>query len=92
MRSWYTAMIDPNPSDDAIRKLIAEATDILDARRNSDLASLIRGVMEDQLRHLIRQACEELERRRGLGAEREAVQLPFSIGYISRSARWIESA
>jgi hypothetical protein len=61
MLSWYAAMIDPNLSDDAIRKLIAEATDILDARRKSDLASLKRGMTDDELRHLVRQACEELE-------------------------------
>ena len=59
MLSWYTAMIDQTLSDDAIRKLIAAATDILDARRKSDLASLIRGMTEDELRHLIRNACQD---------------------------------
>jgi hypothetical protein len=37
-------MLDPTLSDDALRKLIAEAGEILDARRKTDLASLIRGM------------------------------------------------
>jgi hypothetical protein len=58
------AMIDPTLTDDALRKLIADATALLDARRRSDLASLIHGMTDAELRDVVRQACEELDSRR----------------------------
>jgi lipopolysaccharide biosynthesis regulator YciM len=55
-------VVDSTLTDDALRKLISEAGEILASRRKRDLAGLIRGMTDDELRDLIRRACEELDR------------------------------
>jgi hypothetical protein len=57
-------MVDSTLSDDALRDLIADATALLEARRKNDLASLIHGMTEAELRDVLRQVCEELDSRR----------------------------
>jgi hypothetical protein len=57
-------MLDPTLPDDALRKVIADATALLDARCKSDLNSLIHGMTDAELRDVVRLACEELDRRR----------------------------
>jgi hypothetical protein len=57
-------MVDPLMTDDELRSLVRQASEILEDRQKRDLASLIRGLPDGELRELIRCACEELQHRR----------------------------